>query len=101
MRAYVREARTSKVNARFKRTFQTSDLPDTGHRTLASVSNKRMIQTHALNASDVQLQVCCVRGGGGRVVVVAVTSIGLPTLLKNEQMANVLDKVCESGKSCA
>jgi hypothetical protein len=35
------------------------------------------------------------------VVVVAVTSIGLTTPLKNEQMANVLDKVCESDKSCA
>jgi hypothetical protein len=45
-------------------------------------------QTHASNASNVHLQVCCVRGGGGRVRVVAVTSIGSPTLLKNSQMAN-------------
>jgi len=75
-------------------------LPATGYR-LPGDSNKRMIQTYALNASDVQMQVSCNRGGEGRVAVVAVTSIGLTTHLKNEQMANVLDKVCESGKSCA
>jgi hypothetical protein len=53
------------------------------------------------NRKLVQMRVCCNRGGGGCAAVGAVTSIGSTTLLKNEQMANVLDKVWESGKSWA
>ena len=60
-----------------------------------------VIQTYASIASNMQLQVSCVRGGGGRGRVAAVTSIGSTSHLKNGQMANVLDKGCESGKSCA
>ena len=59
------------------------------------------IQADVSSASNVQMQVSCVRGGGGRGRVVAVTSIGSTSHLKNVQMANVLDKGCESGKSCA
>jgi len=42
------------------------------------------------NRKLMQVQVCCVRGGGGCAGVVTVTSIGLTTLLKNTQMANHL-----------
>ena len=61
-----------------------------------------MIQAVDSNASVSQVRVCRVRRGeGGRARVVAVTSIGSTCLLKKEQMANVLDKVCESVKSGA
>jgi hypothetical protein len=61
----------------------------------------RVIQTVDSNASDVQMRVSCVRGGGGRARVVAVTTIGSTSQTKNGQMANVLDKVLKSGKSWA
>jgi hypothetical protein len=83
----------------FKRSFQSADTatgavhPNTTH---ASI-----IQTVASIASDVQMQVCCVRGGGGRVWVRAVTSIGSTTPLKNTQMANVLDRIVEFDKGMA
>ena len=52
-------------------------------------------------ASDVQMQVSCVRGGGGWVRGGRVIAIPSTSQTKNEQMANVLDKVLKSGKSWA
>jgi hypothetical protein len=59
----------------------------------------RAIQTYASIASDVQSQVSCNRGGGGRARVVAITSIGSTSHLKNVQMAKVLDGVCVGGNT--
>ena len=61
----------------------------------------RAIQTVDSNASDVQMQVSCVRGGGGQVRGGRVIAIPSTSQTKNMQMANVLDKVLKSGKSWA
>ena len=93
----------------FTRAFQTyalnaSDVQMDSKRANTIQTNTiqtNTVQTDASNASDVQVQVSCVRGGEGRARVVTVTSIGSTCLLKNTQMANVLDKLAESGKSGA
>lgn len=79
------------------------------HGTFQSVTDcngfTRAFQTYASNASDVQMQVMCkcefvaLGGAGVDGETGRGTSVRSTSLLKNEQMANVLDVVSEGGNT--